>query len=125
MRNKSFLYYEDWLVLFGKDTATGELAEDPTNAVEAIAVEEAMGEKGDGSPAKQFNIADFECSMSTNGNASNSSTFSNGGTERGRTTEGIASDLATMRSVNAELLKLPLTSTQRLTIDSLIVKDAQ
>ncbi|KAI8018271.1 hypothetical protein LOK49_LG04G03044 [Camellia lanceoleosa] len=84
MRNKSFPYYEDWLVLFGKDRATGELAEDPADAVEAIAVEEAMGEKGDGSPAKQFNVADFECSMSTNGNASNSSTFSKGGTKRAR-----------------------------------------
>ncbi|XP_028112616.1 uncharacterized protein LOC114310731 [Camellia sinensis] len=52
MQNKSFPYYEDWLVLFGKDRATGELAEDPVDAVEAIAVEEAMGEKGDGSPAK-------------------------------------------------------------------------
>ncbi|CAL5406043.1 unnamed protein product [Camellia sinensis] len=157
MRNKSFPYYEDWLVLFGKDRATGELAEDPADAVEAIAVEEAMGEKGDGSPAKQFNVADFECSMSTNGNASNSSTFSKGGTKRARTTEGIANNIATMtetlgsfldktdtrlgeivkrigyqhdlsqarRSVNAELLKLPLTSTQRLTAGSLIVKDAQ
>ncbi|XP_028098688.1 uncharacterized protein LOC114298330 isoform X1 [Camellia sinensis] len=157
MQNKSFPYYEDWLVLFGKDRATGELAEDPADAVEAIAVEEAMGEKGDGSPAKQFNVADFECSMSTNGNASNSSTFSKGGTKRARTTEGIASNIATMtetlgsfldktdtrlgeivkrigyqhdlsqarRSVNAELLKLPLTSTQRLTAGSLIVKDAQ
>ncbi|XP_028059297.1 uncharacterized protein LOC114263011 [Camellia sinensis] len=96
MRNKSFPYYEDWLVLFGKDKATGELAEDPTDAVEAIAVEEVMGEKGDGSPAKQLNVADFECSMSTNGNASNSSTFSNRGTKRCRTTEGIASNIATM-----------------------------
>ncbi|KAL7246857.1 hypothetical protein ACSBR2_001881 [Camellia fascicularis] len=78
MRNKSFPYYEDWLVLFGKDKATSELAEDPADAVEALAVEEAMGEKGDGSPAKQFNVVDFECSMSTNGNASNFSTFSKG-----------------------------------------------
>ncbi|KAF5933938.1 hypothetical protein HYC85_030109, partial [Camellia sinensis] len=148
---------EDWLVLFGKDKAIGELVEDPADAVEAIVVEEAMGEKGDGSPVKQFNVADFECSMSTNGNASNSSTFSKGETKRGRTTEGIASNIATMtetlgsfldktdtrlgeivkrtgyqhylfqvrRSVNAKLLKLPFTSTQRLIVGSLIVKDAQ
>ncbi|KAI8028569.1 Cell wall / vacuolar inhibitor of fructosidase 2 [Camellia lanceoleosa] len=94
--NKSFPYYEDWLVLFGKDRATCELAEDPADEVEAIAVEEAMGEMGDGSPARQLNVVDFECSMSTNGNASNSSTFSKGGTKRGRTTEGITSNIATM-----------------------------
>ncbi|KAL7210786.1 hypothetical protein ACSBR2_013790 [Camellia fascicularis] len=96
MRNKSFPYYEDWLVLFGKERATGELAEDPADAVEAIAVKEAMGEKCGGSPAKQFNVADIEGSMSTNGNASNSSTFSKGGTKRGRTAEGITSNIATM-----------------------------
>ncbi|KAI8002022.1 hypothetical protein LOK49_LG09G00302 [Camellia lanceoleosa] len=104
MQNKSFPYYEDWLVLFGKDRATGELAKDPADAVEAIAVEEAMGEKGDGSPAKQFNVADFECSMSTNGNASNSSTFSKGGTKRARTTEGIASNIATITETLSSFL---------------------
>ena len=44
MRNKSFPYYEDWLVLFGKDRATGDLAEGPADFVAAIGTEEATQE---------------------------------------------------------------------------------
>ncbi|KAL7214855.1 hypothetical protein ACSBR1_027101 [Camellia fascicularis] len=36
MRNRPFPFYEDWLILFGKDKATGELVEDPTDAVAAM-----------------------------------------------------------------------------------------
>ncbi|KAL7186544.1 hypothetical protein ACSBR2_028305 [Camellia fascicularis] len=36
MRNKPILFYEDWLILFGKDRATGELAEDLADAVAAM-----------------------------------------------------------------------------------------
>ena len=46
MRNKSFPYYEDWLVLFGNDRATGDLAEGPTDFVAAIEIEEATKEQG-------------------------------------------------------------------------------
>ncbi|GAB2280796.1 hypothetical protein Dimus_015420 [Dionaea muscipula] len=40
IRGKPFPYYDDWLVLFGKDRATGELAESATEAVENINLEE-------------------------------------------------------------------------------------
>ncbi|KAI8006384.1 hypothetical protein LOK49_LG07G00055 [Camellia lanceoleosa] len=41
MRNRPFPFYEDWLILFGKDRATGELAKDPANAVAAMEKEDA------------------------------------------------------------------------------------
>ena len=46
MRNKLFPYYEDWLVLFGKDRATRDLAEGPTNYVAAIETKEATKVQG-------------------------------------------------------------------------------
>ncbi|CAL5403798.1 unnamed protein product [Camellia sinensis] len=36
MRNRPFPFYKDWLTLFGKDKATGELAEDPADAIAAM-----------------------------------------------------------------------------------------
>ena len=40
MRNKPFILYDDWCIIFGKDRATGEYAEGPANAVEAIHAEQ-------------------------------------------------------------------------------------
>ncbi|GAB2278443.1 hypothetical protein Dimus_013126 [Dionaea muscipula] len=40
IRGKPFPYYDDWLVLFGKDRATGELDESATEAVENMNLEE-------------------------------------------------------------------------------------
>ncbi|KAL7200009.1 hypothetical protein ACSBR2_022172 [Camellia fascicularis] len=54
MRNKPFPYYEDWLILFGNDKATGELAEGPAESVAAMENEEAIGEKGDQSLVEKF-----------------------------------------------------------------------
>lgn len=54
MRNKPFPYYEVWLILFGKDRVTGELAEGPAESVTAMENEETTKEKGDESPVEQF-----------------------------------------------------------------------
>ncbi|GAB2293490.1 hypothetical protein Dimus_027691 [Dionaea muscipula] len=40
MRDKPFPFYEDWLVLFGKDRATGELVEGVVDMVDNMNLEE-------------------------------------------------------------------------------------
>ena len=40
MRNMSFPYYEDWLILFGKDRAIGNMAEGPADSMAALNREE-------------------------------------------------------------------------------------
>ena len=40
LRNKPFPYYEDLLIVFSKDRASGEGAEDPADACEQIEKEE-------------------------------------------------------------------------------------
>ncbi|KAF5937984.1 hypothetical protein HYC85_025490, partial [Camellia sinensis] len=75
MRNRPFSFYEDWLILFGKDRVTGELVEDPADAVTAMEKEDANAttEEGEQSPIEQFsmNIGDTDYSMSTAGNVPN------------------------------------------------------
>ncbi|XP_028102674.1 uncharacterized protein LOC114301915 [Camellia sinensis] len=92
MRNKPFPLYEDWLILFGKDRAIGELAEDPADAVTAMEKVDANAttEEREQSPVEQFsmNMGDTDYSIST-----------------------------------AELLKLPMSNTQRLMEAFMIVKD--
>ncbi|CAL5347407.1 unnamed protein product [Camellia sinensis] len=39
-RNKTFRHFDEWIQIFGKDRATGEFAEDPADAVEAMNTEE-------------------------------------------------------------------------------------
>lgn len=36
LRYKPFLYYDQWCIMFGKDRATGDLAEGPTETVAAM-----------------------------------------------------------------------------------------
>ncbi|GFY86394.1 hypothetical protein Acr_05g0000330 [Actinidia rufa] len=97
MRNKSFPYYEDWLVLFGKDRATRDLAEGPADSVAAIETEEANKEQGPESLVLQFSVADME-SMSANcGTLSKCPSSSNANSKkRGRASEGISKGLAQM-----------------------------
>ncbi|GFY86781.1 hypothetical protein Acr_05g0004200 [Actinidia rufa] len=96
MRNKSFPYYEDWLVLFGKDRATGDLAEGPADSVAAIETEEATKEQGPDSPVLQFSAADME-SMSANIGTSSAHTSSNANSKkRGRAAYGTPKVLADM-----------------------------
>ncbi|CAL5344241.1 unnamed protein product [Camellia sinensis] len=75
MRNRPFPFYEDWLILFGKDRATCELAKDPADAVAAMEKEDANAttEEGEQSPVEQFsmNMGDMDYSMSTSSNISN------------------------------------------------------
>ncbi|XP_028097428.1 uncharacterized protein LOC114297232 [Camellia sinensis] len=75
MRNRPFPFYEDWLILFGKDRATGELAEDPADAVAAMEKEDANAttEEGEQFHVEQFsmNMGDTDYSMSTAGNLPN------------------------------------------------------
>ncbi|KAI8003217.1 hypothetical protein LOK49_LG08G03415 [Camellia lanceoleosa] len=159
MRNRPFPFYEDWLILFGKDRATGELAEDPADAVAAMEKEDAHAttEEGEQSPVEQFsmNMGDTDYSMSTAGNVPNRADSTKTGKKRARPTEGIPTELSEMaknlgsfientnttmveiahrigyshdlsqqrRLVNAELLKLPMSNTQRLMAASMIVKD--
>ncbi|CAL5329363.1 unnamed protein product [Camellia sinensis] len=159
MRNRPFPFYEDWLILFGKDRATGELAEDPADAVAAMEKEDANAttEEGEQSPVEQFsmNMGDTDYSMSTAGNVPNRADSAKTGKKRARPTEGIPTELSEMaknlgsfientnttmvevahrigyshdlsqqrRLVNVELLKLPMSNTQRLMAASMIVKD--
>ncbi|CAL5384241.1 unnamed protein product [Camellia sinensis] len=73
MRNRPFLFYEDWLILFRKDRATGKLTEDSADAVAAMEKEDAntTTEEGEQSPVKQFsmNMGDTDYSMSTAGDS--------------------------------------------------------
>ncbi|GFY98197.1 hypothetical protein Acr_12g0007380 [Actinidia rufa] len=135
MRNKSFPYYEDWLVLFGKDRATGDLAESPADFVAAIETEKANKEKEIESPVLQFSVADME-SISANwiskGLAEMDDAFrimfenTNNRMAEIAHRIGYAHDLSQQRrQVNAELSQLPLDSNQRLRAATMIVQDAQ
>ncbi|CAL5356826.1 unnamed protein product [Camellia sinensis] len=75
MRNRPFSFYEDWLNLFGKDRAIGELVEDPADAITTMEKEvaNATTEEGEQSPIEQFsmNMGDTDYSMSPAGNVPN------------------------------------------------------
>ncbi|KAL7191531.1 hypothetical protein ACSBR2_023582 [Camellia fascicularis] len=96
MRNKPFPYHEDWLILFGKDRATGELAEGPTDSVTTMESEEATGEKGDESPVEQFwfNETDINYFISPSGNTTNPPDSSKAGKKRVKPTAGISQGLS-------------------------------
>ncbi|KAL7264110.1 hypothetical protein ACSBR1_002125 [Camellia fascicularis] len=98
MQNRPFPFYEDWLILFGKDRATGELAEDPADAVTAMEKEDANAttEEGEQSPVEQFsmNMGDTDYSMTTAGNVPNSADSTKTGKKRARPTEGIPTELS-------------------------------
>ncbi|KAL7256630.1 hypothetical protein ACSBR1_010545 [Camellia fascicularis] len=100
MRNRPFSFYEDWLILFGKDRATGELAEDPADAVAAMEKEDANAttEEREQSPVEQFsvNIGDMDYSLSTSGNISNRADSTKTGKKWARPAEGIPTELSEM-----------------------------
>ena len=96
MRNKLFPYYEDWLVLFGKDRATRGLAEGPTNSVAAIETKEATKVQGADFPVLQFSVADMESMKANNGTSSASSSSNTNSKKRGRAAERIPKGLADM-----------------------------
>ncbi|CAL5416450.1 unnamed protein product [Camellia sinensis] len=92
MRNRPFSFYEDWLILFGKDRAIGELAEDLADAVVAMEKEDvnATTEEGEQSPVEQFsmNMGDIDYSMSTAGNVPNHTDSTKTGKKWARPAEG-------------------------------------
>ena len=92
----TFPFYEDWVVLFGKDRATGEGAVGPAEAVDR---EEALGEGDDTNFTINIDDMDFS-GNSGNGGGATSTPTSKGGKKRAR-----ASDLASMADSFATWLK--------------------
>ncbi|GAB2295037.1 hypothetical protein Dimus_038331 [Dionaea muscipula] len=90
MRDKPFPFYEDWLVLFGKDRATGELAEGVVDMVDNMNLEELDADV-DGLPT------DVPQETHSTGPASlSATTISKGGKKRGRANEGVTKCLNEM-----------------------------
>ncbi|KAL7219932.1 hypothetical protein ACSBR2_012901 [Camellia fascicularis] len=100
MRNRPFSFYEDWLILFGKDRSTGELAKDPADAVVAMEKEDANAttEEGEQSLVEQFsmNMGDTDYLMFTAGNVPNSADSTKTGKKQARLAEGIPTELSEM-----------------------------
>ncbi|GMQ11512.1 hypothetical protein CsSME_00054127 [Camellia sinensis var. sinensis] len=158
IRNRPFLFYEDWLIIFGKDRANGELAEDHADAVATMGKKDANAttEKRDESHVEQFsmNMGDMDYSLSTSSNVPNRANSTKIRKKQRRHAEGIPTKLSKMaknlgsfientnttmveiahrigyshnlsqqkRLVNAELLKLQMSNTQRLMAALMIVK---
>ncbi|GFZ21494.1 hypothetical protein Acr_29g0006560 [Actinidia rufa] len=91
LQDITFSFYEDWLVLFGKDRVTGEGAEDPAEAVEVVDREEALGEGKDTNFTINIDDTDFSDNSGSGGGATSTPT-SKGGKKRAR-----ASDLASTK----------------------------
>ncbi|CAL5441926.1 unnamed protein product [Camellia sinensis] len=152
MRNVPFIYYEDWVILFGKDRAIGVLAEGPADMVDAL-------EKEDQTTEECYTpIVDLpDCSLSACGTPCNQGGSGTTSKKRAREAEGIAKGLVNMaiefgsffkktnttmeeithrigyaqdlsqarKLVNGELAKLRLNTNDRLRAATLIVKDAE
>ncbi|CAL5395496.1 unnamed protein product [Camellia sinensis] len=152
MRNVPFIYYEDWVILFGKDRATRVLAEEPADMVDAL-------EKEDQTTEECYTpIVDLpDCSLSASGTPCNQGGSGTTSKKRAREAEGIAKGLVDMavefgsffkkinttmekiahrigyaqdlsqakKLVNGELAKLRLNTNDRLRAATLIVKDAE
>ena len=145
----TFPFYEDWVVLFGKDRATGEGAVGPAEAAEAVDREEALGEGDDTNFTINIDDMDFSGNSGSGGGATSTPT-SKGGKKRARASDlasmadsfatlvekahtsmnelskriGYAQDISQARkNVFAELMKLPLQSNDRLRAADEIVKN--
>ncbi|GAB2279261.1 hypothetical protein Dimus_013907 [Dionaea muscipula] len=90
MRDKSWPYYDDWLVLFGKDKATGDLAEDAIEMVEMMTLEQTSVSLGDDLDTFFNNHAPMDMpdgSQSKVAPAVSTTATSKGGKKRGRVNE--------------------------------------
>ncbi|CAL5420185.1 unnamed protein product [Camellia sinensis] len=96
MRNVPFPYYEDWLILFGKDRATGALAESPANMVAALENEDQTTDECYTPMMDLPGVNNMDCSLSANGTPTNQSTSATTSKKRARESEGIAKGLAEM-----------------------------
>ncbi|XP_057476010.1 uncharacterized protein LOC130764001 [Actinidia eriantha] len=101
LQDMTFPFYEDWVVLFGKDRATGEGAE---GLAEAVDREEAVGEGDDTNFTINIDDMDFSGNSSSGGGATSTPT-SKGGKKRAR-----ASDLASMADSFTTLVEKAHTS---------------
>ncbi|XP_057461107.1 uncharacterized protein LOC130751521 [Actinidia eriantha] len=146
LQDMTFPFYEDWVVLFGTDRATGEGAEGPAEAVDR---EEALGEGDDINFTINIDDMDFSGNSGSEGGATSTPT-SKGGKKRARASDltSMANSFATlvekahtsmnelskrigyaqyisqaMKNVFAELMKLPLQSNDRLRAANEIVKN--
>ncbi|CAL5398512.1 unnamed protein product [Camellia sinensis] len=152
MRNVPFIYYEDWVILFGKDRATGVLAKGPAEMVDAL-------EKEDQTTEECYTpiVGLPDCSLSASGTPCNQGGLGTTSKKRAREAKGIAKGLVDMaiefgsffkktnttmeeithrigyaqdlsqarKLVNGELAKLRLNTNDRLRAATLIVKDAE
>ncbi|CAL5444433.1 unnamed protein product [Camellia sinensis] len=91
MRNVPFIYYEDWVILFGKDRAIRVLAEGPADMVDAL-------EKEDQTTEECYTpIVDLpDCSLSASGTPCNQGGSGTTSKKRAREAEGIAKGLVDM-----------------------------
>ncbi|CAL5325160.1 unnamed protein product [Camellia sinensis] len=127
MRNVPFIYYEDWVILFGKDRATGVLAEGPADMVDASGTPCNQG--GSGTTSKK---RAREAEGIAKGLVDMAVEFGSFFKKTSTTMEeiahriGYAQDLSEARKlVNGELAKLRLNTNDRLRAATLIVKDAE
>ncbi|GMP89214.1 hypothetical protein CsSME_00040885 [Camellia sinensis var. sinensis] len=96
MRNVPFPYCEDWLILFGKDRATGALAESPADMAAALEKEDQTTDECYTPMMDLPGVNNMDCSLSTNGTPTNQSTSATTSKKRARESEGIAKGLAEM-----------------------------
>ncbi|CAL5382364.1 unnamed protein product [Camellia sinensis] len=71
MHNVPFPYYEDWLILFGKDRATGALAESPADMVAALEKEDQTTDECYTPMMDLPGVNNMDCSLSANGTPTN------------------------------------------------------
>ena len=104
----TFPFYEDWVVLFGKDRATGKGVEGPAKAVKVVYREEGLGEGDETNFTINIDDMDFSGNSGSRGGATSTPT-SKGGKKRAR-----ASDLASMADSFATLVEKTHTSMNEL-----------
>ncbi|GFZ11697.1 hypothetical protein Acr_23g0000820 [Actinidia rufa] len=120
LRNKQLPFYDDWCIIFGKDRATGEFAEGPTDAVENLEKEAA---NNNGMPQQSEGGVGVEMDFSMLGTYLERSS---GQLEFIGHRMGYHHDLSNARrSINAELLKLPIGPDDRLAALDIIAASAQ
>ncbi|GFS38448.1 ubiquitin 6 [Actinidia rufa] len=101
LRNKSWPFYEDWLIIFDKDRATGKFAKSVADAVENMDNEDEVGESV---PLDSTGVSGMEYFNSVTHRPTADSRMEFIGSRT-----GYAHDLSAVRKgLNAELLKLPL-----------------
>ncbi|CAL5327460.1 unnamed protein product [Camellia sinensis] len=102
LRNKSFPYFDSWIHIFGKDRATGEFAEGPADAVDAINAEEELlfnSLTDDGTFLEHMGISShigegINCSSSSSQRPPESSTKKNDNKKRPRGNDDVVEGLS-------------------------------